>query len=109
MTRTRWMMEGEPSDKEIRSEVMRLLMLSGKGKSICPTEVARSLFHPWRNKVDRVLEVVAQMAVYHGVLSLDWMRLSSCSVIKWSTSKRFQVRYGSNSLKNNNGRSRVRS
>ena len=71
MTRTRWMIEGEPSDKEIRSEVMRLMMLSGKGKSICPTEVARSLFHPWRNKVDRVLEVVAQMAVDREVVVMQ--------------------------------------
>ncbi len=63
MTRTKWMTEGEPSDDEIRGEVLRILLLRGKGNSICPSEVARSLFNPWREKMDRIRDVVAQMVV----------------------------------------------
>ncbi len=63
MTRTKWMSEGEPSDGEIRGEVLRQLLLLGSGSTICPTEVARALFSPWREKMDRIKEVIAQMAI----------------------------------------------
>ena len=63
MARTAWMTENEPTDADIRGEILRQLMLIGKNGTICPSEVARELFQPWREKMDRVREVVSQMVV----------------------------------------------
>lgn len=62
--KTKWMIEQteEPSDKEIRDEILRLLMLMKRGDSICPTEVARSLRKQWREWLPLIREVASEMA-----------------------------------------------
>ncbi len=62
--RTRWMQQEsqEPTDKEIRDEILRLLMIDSKGASICPTDVARSLRPQWRQWMPLVKEIAADMA-----------------------------------------------
>ncbi len=53
----------EPSEKEIRDEILRLLMLlSDRSASICPSEVARSLRRHWRQWMPLIREVAAEMA-----------------------------------------------
>lgn len=63
MARTAWMNENEPSDAEIRGEILRQLMLQRRDATISPMDVARELFSRWREKMDRVKEVISQMAV----------------------------------------------
>lgn len=62
--RTRWMQQEsqEPTDKEIRDEILRLLLIDSKGASICPTDVARSLRPQWRQWMPLVREIAAEMA-----------------------------------------------
>lgn len=63
MARTAWMQENEPSDAEIRGEILRQLMLLGKGATISPVDIARELFPKKREKLERIKEVASQMAV----------------------------------------------
>lgn len=63
MVQTAWMRENDPSDDEIRGEILRLLILQGRNSSICPTDVARGLFGHWREKMPIVRDVIAQMVV----------------------------------------------
>ncbi|MDZ4848755.1 MAG: DUF3253 domain-containing protein [Pirellulaceae bacterium] len=62
--RTRWMQQEsqEPDDKEIRDEILRMLMMDAPGTSICPTDVARSLRSYWRQWMPLVREIAAEMA-----------------------------------------------
>ncbi len=62
--RTRWMQQEsqEPSDKEIRDEILRLLLVDSKVANICPSDVARSLRPQWRQWMPLVLEIAAEMA-----------------------------------------------
>lgn len=52
----------EPSDKEIRDEILRLLLLDSRIESICPSDVARSLRPHWRQWMPLVHEIAADMA-----------------------------------------------
>ena len=62
--KTRWMKEAsdEPTDKEIRDEILRQLMSMSSGSSICPSDVARSLRQQWRQWMPMIKEVVSEMA-----------------------------------------------
>lgn len=62
--RTRWMQQEsqEPSDKEIRDEILRLLLIDSRVSSICPSDVARSLRPQWRQWMPLVMEIAAEMA-----------------------------------------------
>ncbi len=62
--RTRWMQQEsqEPTDKEIRDEILRLLLLDSRVSSICPSDVARSLRPQWRQWMPLVIEIAAEMA-----------------------------------------------
>jgi Protein of unknown function (DUF3253) len=51
----------EPSDKEIRDEILRLLLLDSRVSSICPSDVARSLRPQWRQWMPLIMEIVAEM------------------------------------------------
>lgn len=49
--------------KKIADEIIYLLLLRGEGKSICPSEVARSLFpNSWRQKMESVRKVAVKLA-----------------------------------------------
>ncbi len=52
----------EPTDSEIRDEILRLLMVIDRDESICPTEVGRSLRPQWRQWMPLIREVAAEMA-----------------------------------------------
>lgn len=62
--KTRWMKEAteEPTDKEIRDEILRQLMSMNSGSSICPSDVARSLRQQWRQWMPMIREVASEMA-----------------------------------------------
>jgi hypothetical protein len=62
--KTRWMREEsqEPSDTEIRDEILRLLMMVDRDSTICPSEVARSLRPQWRQWMSLIRDVAAEMA-----------------------------------------------
>ena len=62
--RTRWMQQEsqEPTDKEIRDEILRLLMIDSRVESICPSDVARSLRPQWRQWMPLVIEIASDMA-----------------------------------------------
>lgn len=61
MSKTRWLEHEEPSNEDVRNEVLRLLMLLKAGESICPTEAARAFGPRWRQYRPLVLEVVTDM------------------------------------------------
>ena len=50
------MKDDEPSDAEIRDELLRRVTARGSG-SICPSEVARALAPQWRGLMQRVRDV----------------------------------------------------
>jgi hypothetical protein len=52
----------EPTDKEIRDEILRQLMSMNSGASICPSDVARSLRQQWRQWMPMIREVASEMA-----------------------------------------------
>ena len=47
---------------DIRDEILRQLYQRDKTASICPSEVARSLFRHWREQMDLVRQVADEMA-----------------------------------------------
>ncbi|MGB0743981.1 MAG: DUF3253 domain-containing protein [Opitutales bacterium] len=53
----------EEEQRSIRSKTIDLLNLRGRGKTICPSEVARYLFDEsaWREKMPLVREVAAKL------------------------------------------------
>jgi hypothetical protein len=61
--KTKWMQEEnqEPSESEVRDEILRLLLLVGREASICPSEVARSLRPHWRQWMPLVREIAAEL------------------------------------------------
>lgn len=61
MSKTRWLEHEEPSNEDVRNEVLRLLMLLKAGESICPTEAARAFGPRWRQYLPMVREVVTDM------------------------------------------------
>lgn len=63
MARTAWMDEHDPSDAEIKGEILRQLMLLGRGSTIGLIDIARELFPKKREKQERIRDVAAQMAV----------------------------------------------
>lgn len=71
--RTRWMREEsqEPTDSEIRDEILRLLMLADREETICPTEVGRSLRPQWRQWMPLIREVAAEMARENEIQALQ--------------------------------------
>jgi hypothetical protein len=61
MSKTRWLEHEEPSNEDVRNEVLRLLMLLKAGESICPTEAARAFGPRWRQYQPMVREVITDM------------------------------------------------
>jgi hypothetical protein len=60
--KTRWIEHQEPSQEDIRDEILRLLMALKFGESICPADAARHFGSKWRQYMGRVHEVIADMA-----------------------------------------------
>lgn len=52
----------KPSRSEIEAEIARQLEARGRGKSICPSEVARALSEDWRPMMNDVRAVASEMA-----------------------------------------------
>lgn len=71
--RTRWMREEsqEPSDTEIRDEILRLLMMGPKDATICPTEVARSLRPQWKQWLPLIREVAIEMTRENEIVAIQ--------------------------------------
>jgi hypothetical protein len=71
--RTRRMLEEsqEPSEIEIRDEILRLLMMIDRDATICPSEVARSLRPQWRQWMPLIREVAAEMARANQIQALQ--------------------------------------
>ncbi len=59
--KTRWMKNHEPSDEDIRDEILRLLMTLRKDETICATDAARQFGSKWRQHMPQVFEVAANM------------------------------------------------
>ncbi|WP_305968906.1 MULTISPECIES: DUF3253 domain-containing protein [unclassified Mameliella] len=51
----------DPTDAEIASALMDLARARGPGKSLCPSDVARTLAHDWRPLMPRVRRVAATL------------------------------------------------
>ena len=52
----------KPSEADIASEIAHQVARRGAGKTICPSEVARSLAGEWRDLMPDVRRVAGQMA-----------------------------------------------
>ncbi len=61
MMRTRWMQHEEPSSRDVRDEIMRLLLSLRPGESICPSDVARAFGPKWREHLTLVREVACDL------------------------------------------------
>lgn len=59
--KTRWLEHEEPTDENIRDEILRQLMCLKQGESICPSEAARQFGSKWRQHMPQVREVAANM------------------------------------------------
>jgi hypothetical protein len=59
--KTRWLEHDEPTNEDIRDEILRLLMTMKKGETICPSDAARQFGSKWRQHMPRVREVAADM------------------------------------------------
>jgi hypothetical protein len=51
-----------PDDRAIRAAILDLAIRRGRGKSLCPSEVARALATDWRPLMPEVRRVAADMA-----------------------------------------------
>jgi hypothetical protein len=61
MVKTRWMEHEDASNKDIRDEILRHLLMLKKGESICPSDAARSFGSKWREMMPAVREVASEM------------------------------------------------
>lgn len=52
----------EATEQQVKDRMMELLWLRGREDSICPSEVARGLAHPWRPLMPLVKEVAIELA-----------------------------------------------
>jgi hypothetical protein len=52
----------EATEQQVKDLMMELLWLRGRGDSICPSEVARGLAHPWRPLMPLVKDVAIELA-----------------------------------------------
>lgn len=59
--KTRWMENEDASNKDIRNETLRMLMMLKAGESICPSDAARAFSHRWRELMPAVREVAVDM------------------------------------------------
>jgi hypothetical protein len=59
--KTRWMENQDASNKDIRDEILRMLLMLQSGESICPSDAARSFGSKWREIMPAVREVAADM------------------------------------------------
>jgi len=59
--KTRWMEHEDASNKDIRDEILRMLLMMKSGESICPSDVARTFGQKWREMMPAVREVAADM------------------------------------------------
>lgn len=59
--KTRWMEHEDASNKDIRDEILRLLLTLKPGESICPTDAARAFGPRWREMMPAVREVAVDM------------------------------------------------
>jgi len=59
--KTRWNEHEEPSNKDIRDEILRSLLMMKPGDSICPTDIGRTFGSKWRGLMTTVREVAADM------------------------------------------------
>jgi hypothetical protein len=70
----------EATEQQVKDLMMELLWLRGRGDSICPSEVARGLAHPWRPLMPLVQEVANELAeqgeleVVQRGESVDWSK-----------------------------------
>ncbi|MBU6174532.1 MAG: DUF3253 domain-containing protein [Planctomycetes bacterium] len=62
MVKTRWLEHEEPTNSDVRDEILRLLMMLKSGESICPSEAARAFGPKWRQYMPLVREVASDMA-----------------------------------------------
>jgi hypothetical protein len=69
MTKTRWMEHEDASNRDIRDEILRLLLMLKPGESICATDAARSFGQKWREMMPAVREVAVEM-VRDGALEI---------------------------------------
>jgi hypothetical protein len=51
-----------PSPEEIRDEILKQVHARGRGKTICPSEVARALADDWRDLMPQVREISDDLA-----------------------------------------------
>jgi hypothetical protein len=51
----------DASNKDIRDEILRMLLMLKPGESICPTDAARSFGQKWRTMMPAVREVAVDM------------------------------------------------
>ena len=51
----------DASNKDIRDEILRMLLMMKSGESICPSDVARTFGQKWREMMPAVREVAADM------------------------------------------------
>ncbi|MEQ1827071.1 MAG: DUF3253 domain-containing protein [Pirellula sp.] len=59
--KTRWSEHEDASNKDIRDEILRMLLMLKRGESICPSDAARALGQKWREMMPTVREVAADM------------------------------------------------
>ncbi|MGR3321253.1 MAG: DUF3253 domain-containing protein [Pseudooceanicola sp.] len=50
----------EPTDDDLRGAILALARERGRGKTFCPSEIARSFGGDWRARMDRVRAVAAR-------------------------------------------------
>ncbi len=59
--KTRWMEHEDASNKDIRDEILRMLLMLKSGESICPSDAARSFGAKWREMMPAVREVAVDL------------------------------------------------
>lgn len=59
--KTRWMEHEDASNKDIRDEILRMLLMLKTGESICPSDAARSFGAKWREMMTAVREVATDL------------------------------------------------
>lgn len=61
----------EPTDTEIRDEILRLLLMVPRDATICPTEVARSLRPQWKQWLPLIREVAIEMTRENEIVAVQ--------------------------------------
>jgi hypothetical protein len=59
--KTKWMEHEDASNKDIRDEILRMLLMMKGGESICPSDAVRGFSQRWREMMPAVREVAADM------------------------------------------------